>query len=305
MTKLILAPVAGLVVVIAPAVAAQAPKLEGFPAIGEPAVVTVSSTGAEPRTRLRYRVTPKYRGRMEMSMAMGMTMSMAGQAMPQIDVPPIRMTADLAVTEVGSSGDITYTFGFGAIESDDPNIRAAMQQAMAGIGEMKGTVVITDRGMMRKGAFDLEKIANPQVRQTMGSVYDSLRSMSMPLPEEAVGVGARWQVRQSMVSNGIHSGQKIDVELTGVTATTAVLKVSLEQHAPQQTVALPQLPGANVTLQKMEGSGTGTINIALDGLVPTSDLTSRTNSVMDIDANGNRQSMGVDVTIKVKIAPGK
>jgi hypothetical protein len=242
---------------------------------------------------------------MEMSMGMGMIMSMDGAAMPQIDVPPFRMTADLAVTNVAASGDITYTFGFGSMEADDPSIRAALQQAMAGLSDVKGTVVITNRGVTRSGSFDLDKIANPQVRQTMASVYESMRSMSMPLPEEAVGVGARWQVRQSMVSNGIHSGQTIDVELTAVDAKSAALKVSLAQQAPPQNVAMPALPGANVMLQKLQGTGAGTVNVALDGLIPTSELTSRTNTVMDIDAGGSRQSMGVDVTVKVRIAPGK
>jgi hypothetical protein len=83
-----------------------------------------------------------------------------------------------------------------------------------------------------------------------------------------------------------------------------VLKIATAQHAPPQTVSLPDLPGATVKLQKLDGTGAGTVNIALDSLIPNSELTSRTNTVMDIEMGGARQNMGMDVTLKLKVAPG-
>jgi hypothetical protein len=284
---------------------AQAPKTEKFPAVGDPATITVSSAGAAPRTQLRYRIAPGYRGRMEMTITMGMAMNMDGGAMPQVDVAPIRMVADVAVTEVAASGDVSYTFAFVSVDADDPAIRAAVQQVTTALADVKGTMVINNRGEMKSAAFDASKIANPQMRQTMSSAFESIRSMSLPLPEEPVGAGARWQVRQSLVSNSIQSTQTVDVELVSADARSAVLKVTTVQHAPPQTVSLPDLPGATVNLQKLDGTGAGTVNIAFDGLIPTSELTSRTNTVMDIDMGGNRQNMGMDVTLKLKVAPGK
>lgn len=284
---------------------AQAPKTAGFPAVGEPATVTVSSTGAEPRTRLRYRIAPTYRGRMEMSMTMGMTMSMDGGTLPQMDVPAIRMVADVAVTDVSPAGDVTSTFGFVSIDADDPSMRAAMQEVAAALAEIKATMVINNRGELRSASFDVSKITNPTMRQTMSSAFDSIRSMSMPLPEEPVGPGAKWQVRQSLVSNGIHSTQRIDVELVSADAKSASLKEATVQQAAPQKVEMPQVPGATVMLQKLEGTGSGTMTIAFDSLIPTSELTSRTNTVMDIDAGGSRQSMAMDMTVKLKVAPGK
>ena len=284
---------------------AQTTKTEKFPGVGDPALITVSSTGTAPRTQLRYRVPASYRGRMEMTMAMGMAMNMDGNAMPQMDVPPMRMVADVAVTSVAPTGDVSYTFGFVSMDADDPAIRAALQQVASSLAEVKGTMVINNRGETKSAAFDVSKITNPQMKQTMSSAFDSIRSMSLPLPEEPVGPGARWQVRQTLVSNGIQSTQTIDVELASADARTAVLKVTTEQHAPTQKVSLPDLPGATVNLQKLDGTGAGTVNIALDGLIPTSELTSRTNTVMDIEMGGARQNMAMDVTLKLKVAPGK
>jgi hypothetical protein len=284
---------------------AQTPKAEKFPAVGEPAIITVSSAGAAPRTPLRYRVPASYRGRMEMTMAMGMAMNMDGNAMPPVDVPPLRMVADVAVTSVATSGDVSYTFAFVSMDADDPAVRAAVQQVASALADVKGTMVINNRGETKSAAFDASKIANPQMRQTMSSAFESMRSMSLPLPEEPVGAGARWQVRQSMVSNGIQSTQTIDVELVSANAGAATLKIATVQHAPVQKVTLPDLPGATVNLQKLDGTGTGTVNIALDGLIPTSEMTSRTNTVMDIEMGGTRQNMAMDVTLTLKVAPGK
>jgi hypothetical protein len=166
-------------------------------------------------------------------------------------------------------------------------------------------MVINSRGEMKSASFDASKISNPQLRQTMSSTFDSIRSMSLPLPEQAVGPGARWQVRQSMEASGIKSTQTIDVELVSADARTAMLKIATTQHAPPQTVSLPDLPGATVNLQKLDGAGTGTVNVPFDALIPTSELTSRTNTVMDIEMGGNKQNMGMDVTLKMKVAPGK
>ena len=238
-------------------------------------------------------------------MAMGMAMNMDGNAMPQMDVPPMRMVADVAVTNVAPTGDVSYTFGFVSMDADDPAVRAALQQVVSALADLKGTMVVNNRGETKSASFDLSKIANPQMRQTMSSAFDSIRSMSLPLPEEPVGAGARWQVRQSMLSSGIQSTQTIDVELVSADARTAVLKVNTVQHAPVQKVSLPDLPGAIVNLQKLEGTGAGTVNITLDSLIPTSELTSRTNTVMDIEMGGARQNMAMDVTLKLKVAPGK
>jgi hypothetical protein len=284
---------------------AQAPKAEGFPAVGEPATIAVSSTGAEPRTRLRYRIAPTYRGRMEMSMTMGMTINMDGAAMPRMDIPTIRMIADVAVTEVAPSGEVSYNFGFVSVDADDPSVSAAMQKVATALTEIKGIIIINDRGEMKSTSVDPSKISDPQMRQTMSSAFDSMRSMSLPLPEEAVGPGAKWQVRQSLVSNGIHSTQRIDVELVSADARSAMLKMTTVQQAAPQKVDLQQLPGASVTLQKLNGTGIGTVNIALDALIPTSEMTSHTNTVMDIAAAGSSQTMGMDMTLKLKVAPGK
>jgi hypothetical protein len=41
----------------------------------------------------------------------------------------------------------------------------------------------------------------------------TVQSLTLPFPEEPVGVGAHWVARQSLALNGMQAFQKTDVEL--------------------------------------------------------------------------------------------
>src|SRR5260221_13223226 len=87
---------------------AQDLKMDGYPAPGAPAIVTVITPGAAPRIPLRYTVPNGYKDHMVMEMSMSLSMDMAGMALPAMQMPLMRIGADLDVTSVTASGDISY-----------------------------------------------------------------------------------------------------------------------------------------------------------------------------------------------------
>lgn len=289
----------------------QDQKMEGYPAVGAPAIVTLLSPGAEPRTRLRYTVASTYKEHMSMNMLMSMSMEMGGMAMPAMQMPMMKMGADLNVTSVAASGDITYSIAFTGFGVDstpgvDPAVIAAMGGLDADIKSLKGSSTISDRGIARSVNFDFSKVTNPALKQTMDSVSSSIQNMSMPLPEEAVGVGARWEVRHSLAAGGMQVFQKTVFELVKLDGKTATLKLTVESTAPPQAINNPAMPpGADVRLQKLAGSGTGTMTVNLDALVPTSEATMQQNMVMAISLGGDTQTMSGVTTMKIGISPVK
>src|SRR5262252_1287156 len=84
----------------------------GFPAIGAPPTVTMTSPGAQPRKALRFVVANGHKEHMTMDTAMGMTMDMAGMSMPEMKLPTLRVGADLVVNAVSSTGDMTIGMAF-------------------------------------------------------------------------------------------------------------------------------------------------------------------------------------------------
>jgi len=246
-----------------------------------------------------------------MEMAMSMAMNIAGQALPATDVPAMRIGADMTVTNVTPSGDVTYTMSFTGVglasaAGVDPAVSAAIDAMSNELKAITGTATVTNRGINRQAKIDTSKVTNPEFAQMMDSVTNSLNGVSSPLPEEPIGIGARWEVRQTLASSGVTMFQKVQYELTAFDGKTATLKATIDQTGPPQSMKNPNLPpGATVSLESMTGNGLGTMTVPLSGIVPTSQADSKTTMVMSIDAGGGAQRMTVETTMKLKIAPGK
>lgn len=296
--------VCALVIGSSPRAQEQKPTMEGYPALGAQPIVTLVTPGSAPRTRLRYAIAANHKSGMEMTMSMSMNMNMGGVPVP-ITVPPITMPVNLVVTSVAPNGDVTYDLEFQAVKAEgaagDP-MAAAMQAAASGITGLKGTVTVNDRGATKAAKLALDSVTDPQTRQILGQMTSSIQNMSMPLPEEAVGAGARWEVRQTISNDGPVIFQKTEVELVSVSGPTVTLKIKTEQTAPPQAISNPALPeGASMSVEKLSGSGTGSVVIRLDSLVPTSELDTTTSTSMAMNMGGQSQSVTVDGTMKLTI----
>lgn len=284
------------------------PRVEGYPGWGEQPTVTLLAPGGAPRTALRYAVAAKSKAQLRISMDASMTMSMDGNTMPAMDMPQITMDVDFDVTDVAANGDISYAFAFTGmtVNTSDPNMQSVFGTMANDIKNIRGTAVVTNRGVTRSLKLNTDTVSNPQLQQTLSSTMSSLENLSMPLPEEAVGAGARWEVRQSLSAGGMHQVQKGTYELVSTDAKSASLKVSTEQSAPPQAISPPMLPpGAQVMLQKLTGTGNGTVQLRLDTLVPSSEITQRSTTMMELSMSGMTQVMNSDTTVKVTVGPRK
>lgn len=289
----------------------QAVSLPGYPAPGAPATVTLASPGAEPRTRLRYKVAAGTKETLTVTTGISLTMSMEGMAMPTMDMPQIKLTADMGVTGVAPNGDITYDVAFTSMTAEaapgmDPSLAAMMQGASGGITALKGSITMSDRGVNRSATLDVDKVTDPNLRQTLSALSSSLESMSMPMPEEAIGVGAKWEVRQAIKAAGAQTFQRVECELVAVDGQGATIRVKSDQTAPPQGITNPALPpGSTVSIDKLAGTGTGTVAVRFSSLVPTSEMMSSTSMAMAMDMGGQTQKVAVDTKVKVSIAPKK
>src|SRR6476646_4652367 len=283
----------------------------GYPAAGQPAIVTLVAPGAAPRTALRYTIGGDYKAHMDMAMLLGMSMEMAGIPAQTVQMPEMKMGADVGVRSVTPSGDVTFDFAYTSVTLDqtagvDPSLASLVQGMDADLKKVRGSATMNTRGATHGSSMDISNVSDPRLTQMLGSLATSLDSVTIPLPEEAVGAGARWESRQTIHSNGFQVYQKTLWELVAVEGKSVKLKTTVEQMAPPQPMNSPAMPaGADVSLAKFTGGGGGTVTLHLDGLVPTSELNSTTNMTMSVNAGGSSQQMSVGITLKVTIAPGK
>ncbi len=284
--------------------------MPGYPTAGSPASVTLSASGAEPRAPLRLRIASGHRETILMTLNLGITMSMEGMALPAMDLPVMKMWADSVVTSVAPNGDISYDMGFTRLQVEagpggDANMAQMMQAAAGEITALKGSLVMNNRGINKTATIDVTKISDPNMRQTFSALSSQFDSMGMPLPEEAVGVGAIWEVRQAISSAGATVFQKLLCELTALDATGATIKVTGEQTAPPQIVTNPAMPGMQMNIEKVTGGGSGTSHVKFASLTPVSDMTSSTTMNVGVDMGGQTQRMAVQTNIRMSVAPDK
>ena len=287
----------------------QAPA--GYPAMGSPAIVKMLSPGADPKAPLRYKIPAGFKTSGAITVTMGLTMNMGGMSLPPMDLPGMKMSFDLAVSGVTPTGDATYDLAFTDMTTEaapglDPSVAAMIQGSAGAIKEIRGTATVSNRGVVRSTTFDLSKMTDPNLKQALQQVSSQMEGMAVPLPEEAVGVGARWEGRQAINAAGMATYVRTEYELVSVTGTTVNLRVKAETTAPPQAMNNPMLgPDAQIQVEKLSGTNAGTVALRLDGLVPTAEMSGTTNTAMSISMGGQNQQMNMDIKMKTSIAPVK
>jgi hypothetical protein len=308
-----LAVASGLVTAQTPAPApaptpAQAPAvtMAGYPAPGEPAKVRLVSTGAEPRKALRYSIPADFKSHLDMTIAVSMTMSLLGQPL-EMPVPVIKMGADVRVTTIAANGDISYSLAFTgmALEGDTTSsLGIALQAATTGISGIKGVTTITSRGVTKSSSLE---VSDDALRTMLAQTGSSVENVSIAFPEESVGVGAQWEVRQAVVSDGPTQFQQATYEVTAIDGLAVTLKVTTVNTAPAQAIISPlaAATGGDMRLEALRGTGTGTVAVRLDSVVPTSTIEHATSATMSLTVQGQAVPVTVDGKVRIAVAPVK
>jgi hypothetical protein len=292
-------------------------KTSGAPTIGNQATITVLAKGAEPRTRLRYMAVRAYTDHMTLRMDQSVVMEMSSEA-----VLPLRLVstrgADITVTDVQASGDISFAVTFtpigletgpGGVPSNDPkfqDLALAVQGVNGVIKSLTGNCTISDRGLPRWAQFDMSKVTDPMQRQILEPVVTAVKNVSTPLPEEAIGIGARWEVRRSPGDDNVQTPRKTVFKLAALEGHLMRLTATMDQPAPSAPFdGLDLPPGTEARVRKYDYSGSGTLTLRLDTLVPSSEISVRTHGVMDMKVRGGTHSASMTTTVKISVSPGK
>jgi hypothetical protein len=269
--------------------------------------VKLLAAGSEPRTVLRLHPAAGDKQTVTMTMKMGMDMGGAAKSTPAVNIPAIVMNMDVEVKSISADGDIFYTMTFNdATVADDTNtlpaIAAAMKTSLAGISGMTGTGEMSDCGIVKNVEMKLPATAAPQLQQTIGQMKNSFNSSATPLPEEAVGPGARWEYRTMLKSQGMNIDQTVNCELVSIEGDRLTLRTTITQSAANQKIQNPAMPGLKMDLTKMTGTGDGTTTFDLGKLMPLSaTLAEKTEVVMGMNVGQQQHAMDMKMNINVAI----
>jgi len=269
--------------------------------------IRLLSNGDEPRQLLRLHPQAGDQQDLVMTMQIGMTMSMGGNTLPATSLPAMVFATGMKVTDVSPAGIITYEMTIKDVNlKSEGNLPAAatvpLKALFAKLVGLRGVGRVSEAGVVEKFEFKLPPGTDPTLAQTMGQMKDSFQNSFQTLPTEPVGPGARWEVKNRVISQGMALNQTTTTELVAADGDHLSVKVSLQQDAANQQIRNPALPAVSVHLVKLTGTGTGQNEIDLARLAPVSGtMTERVETQMSMNMGQKPTDMDMKMTMSMNL----
>jgi len=244
------------------------PKLEAESGASKMEVKLIDA-GAEPRKVLRFHVTPgdKQTAIMTIKTSNEMSGATAPGAAAPMKIPTVTIPMDFSILNIETNGDVTYETVVGeAMVAEEPGALPQMVQEMkAATGGLKGltiTSIVSSRGISKKVEAKGPPAADPMLRQVFEGIKEAVSSPGIPLPEEAIGGGAKWEIKMPVKSQGVTIDRTAQFQLVSVDGDHLKGTFTMDESAPNT-----KAQSSGVT-----ANATGTVEADLSKLV-ASDIT--------------------------------
>jgi hypothetical protein len=253
-------------------------------AAGRPRPALVGA-GVEPREPLRYALTVGTSQRIALTLHLAMRVEAARSPIPPVTAPGLRLTVELAVTDATPGGGARCQVTIADADLADldraaPELVAEMRKGVGLLIGAKGGLTIEPSGLVSDFALALPSGLGDELGQFATAMRAALEHLSTPLPREAVGVGASWEVAEEIADGGIKVRQKTLFELVAHDGSRAKLRMQYSHAADRQTAPLPGLPpGVTTEIIAYDSSGGGVLEIDLSRPAPVSQRADMTTGV--------------------------
>ena len=226
-------------------------------------------------------------------------------------IPATKLTMEIVVTQIAANGDISFDFTYKNVDivaepGIPPSVIEPIRRSLSSLVGLSGAVVVDSRGQTKSTSLRLPQELDSSTQQIFEQLSNSLGQLYAPLPEEAVGLGARWRTSQELNINGIQLTQSAIYELVSNQGNVLQLKMLVEQEAQSQEVKLPTSPdipaGFRVQLRSFSNQGEGEMTLQLGQMLPRrSILSSRSSVVLNLKPPQSEQSVPMNQELNVQI----
>jgi hypothetical protein len=272
-----------------------------------PQEVKLLDAGAEPRTQLRLHPKSGDKQVLQMSMQPTMEAKIGEMANPPVKMPAMKVILELTVKDISGDGITSYQIVFTdatvvAAPGGDPQMAEAIKSAMGTLKGLSGSGTVSNRGFNKGTEFKVPADSNPAMRQALEQMKDMFAHLAIPLPEEAIGAGAKWEARSKVKSQGVTLDQTATYELASLDGERAAIKSSIAQHAANQKVQNPMVPGMQADLTTMDATVKGDMSLLLTQVLPSSgtlSFHSEVNMSMNMGPQTQPIMMKADVAVSL------
>lgn len=270
---------------------------------GRPTVRLLDS-GAEPRAVAVYVIAKGPTKPLQMGMDLEMAMEAGGMKLPATKMPRMNLifqfsTGDRTGTEWPIDGKLSKI----SVESNggaQDQIAAALRPQLGALEGIGMNYFVDEKGRIHDVKVTMPPSLPPMAGQMMSGMTQSIESMTSPLPNESIGIGAKWEVLSRIVANGADLLQVSTLTLDKRDGKVLSLDAVVRQYAAKDKVNPPGMPpGATARLLSYNCLGGGKPVFDMSDVAPTGGSMSINSSMtieltMDVDGKPENQTTSVD-----------
>lgn len=231
--------------------------------------VAVLDAGQEPRLPLRYRI-PEGTTTSATATFRVATLATSGDAEALSVLPGLRLktvSGPASITERGVRFNVDVVEAEAVVPPNfDEALAADLQTGAAILDEVGASVEIDDRGKRLSGGLN-EAAKRPDIPKRLLRMIVNARTTvtRVRLPEEPVGLGARWQVRRELDVFGFRVTQVDTYQLVDRAGDELSLNLWVKQTGLPQTLSFPD-EGIEISVESMKTEASGQITLNLEAL---------------------------------------
>jgi hypothetical protein len=271
--------------------------------------VKLLDPGAEPRKALR--LHPKAGDKQTAILTAKIKMDMPGapQGAKVPKLPALSIPLDATVQSVAQNGDITFeaVLGEAGVTEEpgiDTNMVKGIKGALAGLKGLSVDGVVSSRGVYKKVEVKAPPGGDPKMQQELDKANvqakEFLSNIRSHIPEEPVGVGAKWQVEAPSKFQGVSTDTSTTYQLVSMDGDHVTTSFTLDQTAGNQTVQNAGSP-VPMTLLNLKANGNGTVVSDLSKFVPTQ-MTMNFHMEMNSEVNAGNKKQPINMKMDMNFS---
>jgi hypothetical protein len=201
--------------------------------------IRVLDAGMTPRVPLRYRVAPGQTEVLYLEMVRVRAMRAEEQA-AEGAVPPVQLEVKVGPAEPTPEGFIRHPVQITQVrlsrmaEQLSPAQREEMERMLAPLLQLQGWSEMDLQGQVRRAEFRGLDDVPPTLRTMLGNIRTAL--LTVPFPDEPVGVRARWEVERKLQLHGVWVDQVVTYDIERMDDKQLALQITARQSAAPQAI---------------------------------------------------------------------
>lgn len=262
-----------------------------------PIEIVLLDAGAEPRIELRLQAAPTCSEIVTVNQVQELNQNIGGSQVPTDGAVGTIIEMLTTSTPNGDNFDVRSEItGAMADGSLAPELAAQINTAMLPMVGLTTFQTLTNRAELVPGS---SRVEGAEALGPLSGLLDGLNQSQAPFPEEAVGVGARWQTTAVLMLQGLPVTNITETEIISIDGTLVEMVTTGTQEVPPNSVM--SLQGINAEVLVWEAPSTGTVLVDLARISPIQSLIT-TMAIQELDFESTaggllEQQINSEVTI--------